>query len=136
MDGLLPPAGLPRAIAFQSAVIAIGGGTYITGSVVFFTHVLHLSPLQIGTGLSVAGLAGLAMSLPLGGLADRLGGQRSWVIGAVVEAAGFASYPLAKARSRPSARRRWPPSPPHDQHNWCDVGGWERSRATTAHQLC
>ena len=97
LSKVLPPPGLPRAIAFQSAVIAIGGGTYITGSVVFFTHVLHLSPLQIGTGLSVAGLAGLAMSLPLGGLADRLGGQRSWVIGAVVEAVGFASYPLAKS---------------------------------------
>jgi MFS family permease len=94
---VLPPPGLPRAIAFQSAVIAIGGGTYITGSVVFFTHVLHLSPLQIGTGLSISGLASLAMSLPLGGLADRLGGQRSWVIGALVEAAGFASYPLAKS---------------------------------------
>lgn len=93
---LLPPAGLPRAIAFQSAVIAIGGGTFITGSVVFFTHVLGLSPVQIGTGLSIAGLTSLATSLPLGGLADRIGGQRAWVVGAVIEAAGFAAYPLVR----------------------------------------
>src|SRR5215813_8709740 len=80
-DKLLPDKGLPRAIALQSAIMAIGGGTFMTGSVVFFTHVLHLSPLQIGTGLSIAGLASLFTSLPLGALADRVGGQRSWVIG-------------------------------------------------------
>jgi MFS family permease len=96
-DRLLPEKGLPRAIALQSAVMAVGGGTFLTGSVVFFTHVLHLSPLQIGTGLSIAGLASLATSLPLGALADRIGGQRSWVIGVAAEAAGFASYPLAKS---------------------------------------
>src|ERR1700704_3906580 len=95
MSKLLPPKGLPRAIAFQSAVIAVGSGTFMTGSVVFFTRVLGLTPVQIGIGLSLAGLVGLAGSLPLGALADRLGGQRSWVIGAIAEAAGFAAYPLA-----------------------------------------
>jgi len=80
---LLPPKGLPRAISLQSAVIAIGGGTFLTGSVVFFTHVLRLSPLQIGTGLSIAGLVSLFASMPLGALADKVGGQRAWVIGAV-----------------------------------------------------
>jgi MFS family permease len=97
MSRFLPPPGLPRAIAFQSAVIAVGSGTFLTGSVVFFTHVLGLSPVQIGIGLSVAGLVGLVGSLPLGGLADRIGGRRSWVVGALVEAACFASYPLARS---------------------------------------
>jgi hypothetical protein len=63
LSRLLPPKGLPRAIAFQSAVIAIGGGTFLTGSVVFFTHVLGLSPVQIGVGLSIAGSTSLATSL-------------------------------------------------------------------------
>jgi MFS family permease len=94
---LLPPPGLPRAIAFQSALIAIGGGTYLTGSVVYFTHVLHLRPVQIGVGLSIAGFTSLVASLPLGGLADRLGGQRAWVIGALVEALAFAAFPLVVA---------------------------------------
>jgi MFS family permease len=97
MSSVLPPAGLPRAIAFQSAVSAVGAATFMTGSVVFFTHVLRLSPLQIGTGLSLAGLASVTCSLPLGALADRLGGQRSWVIGAVAEALAFAVFPLAKS---------------------------------------
>src|SRR5262245_37255588 len=97
LSRVLPPAGLPRKLSFQSAVIAVGGGTFITGSVVFFTHVLRLSPLQIGTGLSISGLASLGMSLPLGALADRVGGQRAWVAGAVAEAAGFLSYPFARS---------------------------------------
>ena len=97
MSKMLPPPGLPRAIAFQSAVIAVGSGTFLTGSVVFFTHVLGLSPVQIGIGLSLAGLVGLVGSLPLGGLGDRLGGKRSWVIGALVEAVAFATYPLARS---------------------------------------
>ncbi len=94
MSKILPPPGLPRSLAFQSAIIATGSGTFLTGSVVFFTHVIGLSPWQIGTGLSVAGLTGLAGSLPLGSLADRLGGQRAWVIGAILEAIGFAAYPM------------------------------------------
>ncbi|GAB3136706.1 MFS transporter [Micromonospora sonneratiae] len=81
-------------IAFQSAMVAIGSGTFLTGSIVFFTHVLGLSPVQIGAGFSIAGLTGVATSLPLGALADRLGGQRSWAIGALSTAMAFAAYPL------------------------------------------
>lgn len=94
---VLPPPGLPRVIAFQSAMVAIGSGTFLTGSIVFFTHVLGLSPIQIGIGFSIAGLTGVATSLPLGALADRIGGQRAWVIGAVGSALTFAAYPLVNS---------------------------------------
>ncbi len=88
---------MPRTIAFQSALLALGSGTFLTGSIVFFHRVLGLTPLQIGAGLSIAGLAGAAGSLPLGALADRLGGRRAWVTGAAVEAAAIAAYPLARS---------------------------------------
>lgn len=91
---LLPPPGIARSIAAQSALIATGGGAFLTGSVVFFTHVVGLSPVQIGVGLSIAGVTSLLAALPLGGLADRVGGQRTWVIGALVEAAAFAAFPF------------------------------------------
>ncbi|MEV0392208.1 MFS transporter [Polymorphospora rubra] len=91
---LLPPSGLPRVIAFQSGMLAVGSGSFLTGSLVFFTHVLGLTPLQIGAGFSIAGLTGVATSLPLGALADRIGGQRAWVIGAIGSALTFAVYPL------------------------------------------
>jgi MFS family permease len=93
---ILPPPGLPRRLAFQSAVIATGSGTFLTGSVVFFTQVVKLTPVQIGVGFSIVGAAGLLGSLPLGHFADRIGGKRAWVIGALGEAAAFASYPFAR----------------------------------------
>ncbi|MBM2620994.1 MFS transporter [Actinoplanes sp. LDG1-06] len=91
---MLPPAGLPRRLATQSAVLGIGGGTFLTGSVVFFTLYVGLSPIQVGIGFSVAGLVGLVGSLPLGHLADRIGGRRAWVLGALGGAATFALYPF------------------------------------------
>jgi hypothetical protein len=97
MSRLLPPPGLPRAIAYQSAMVAVGSGTFLTGSIVFFTVVLGLRPVQIGIGFSVAGLAGVVTSLPLGALADRLGGQRSWALGALGSALTFAAYPLVRS---------------------------------------
>ncbi|GGN88583.1 MFS transporter [Actinoplanes lobatus] len=92
---ILPPPGLPRALAFQSALYAVGNGTFLTGSVVFFSLYVGLEPVQIGIGLSVAGFVGLAGSFPFGHLADRIGGRRAWVAGAIAEAAAFAAYPLA-----------------------------------------
>jgi MFS family permease len=95
LSKVLPPAGLPRTLAFQSAMYAVGNGTYLTGSVVFFTRYVELTPVQIGLGFSFAGFLGLVGSLPLGHFADRIGGKRAWVIGALAGAAAFAGYPLA-----------------------------------------
>lgn len=83
-DAVLPPAGLPRRLATQSALLGIGSGTYLTGSVVFFPLYVGPSPPQVGLGFSAAGLIGLIGSLPLGHLADRIGGRRAWVLGALV----------------------------------------------------
>jgi MFS family permease len=91
---LLPPPGLPRSLAFQSAIIATGGGVFLTGSVVYFTAVKHLSAAQIGIGLSAAGLVNLAFSLPIGVVADRLGGKTAWVLGAILEALSFVAFPF------------------------------------------
>ncbi|MDI6104451.1 MFS transporter [Actinoplanes sp. NEAU-A12] len=92
---ILPPPGLPRTLAIQSLIYAVGNGAFLTGSVVFFSLYVGLTPIQIGIGLSAAGFVGLVGSMPFGHLADRIGGQRAWVIGALAEAAAFAAYPLA-----------------------------------------
>jgi MFS family permease len=83
-------------LAVQSAIIATGGGTFLTGSVVFFTQIMKLTPVQIGLGFSLVGAVGLVGSLPLGHFADRIGGKRAWVVGALAEAAAFGCYPLAR----------------------------------------
>jgi MFS family permease len=93
---ILPPPGLQRGLALQSMVFAVGNGTFLTGSVVFFTHVVGLSPMQIGIGFSLVGLVGLAGSLPMGHLADRIGGRKAWIIGVLAEAVCYFCYPVTR----------------------------------------
>ncbi|MBL7259815.1 MFS transporter [Paractinoplanes lichenicola] len=94
---VLPPPGLPRQLVAQSALVAVGWGIYLTGSVVFFSLYVGLTPVQIGLGFSISGLLGLVLAMPLGHLADRFGGQRAWVAGSIVGVVAFLLYPLVGA---------------------------------------
>jgi MFS family permease len=91
---ILPAAGLPRLLAAQNALWGVGTGTFLAGSVVFYSLYVGLSPVQIGLGLSAAGLVALVGSMPLGHLADVIGGRRAWALGTAVRAVAFAAYPL------------------------------------------
>ena len=91
---VVPPAGLVRSLAVQAMVYATGHGLFQAGSAVFFTRALGLSPAQVGLGLSISAGVSLLGTVPLGGLTDRFGPQRVWVLGLVLEAALFASYPF------------------------------------------
>ncbi len=70
---LLPPAGPERTLALGTFVNTIGNGMLLTTSAVYFTQVVGLSPAQVGLGLTLAGAAGLAVSTPMGHVADVLG---------------------------------------------------------------
>ncbi|MFR9777461.1 MFS transporter [Micromonospora sp. MS34] len=91
---VVPPAGLTRALAVQAMVYAVGHGLFQAGSAVFFTRALGLSPAQVGLGLSLAAGVSLLGTVPLGALTDRYGSQGVWLVGLLVEAALFASYPF------------------------------------------
>jgi MFS family permease len=81
----------------QSAVGAVGDGSFISGSVVFFTVVVGLTPLQVGIGFSAVGLVGLVAAVPFGHLADRIGGKKVWIAGALGSAAAFGVYPVTRS---------------------------------------
>jgi hypothetical protein len=91
---VVPPAGLTRALAVQAMVYAVGGGLFQAGSAVFFTRALGLSAAQVGLGLSIAAGVSLLGTVPLGGLTDRYGPQRVWVVALVLDGALFATYPF------------------------------------------
>ncbi|MET7669021.1 MFS transporter [Micromonospora luteifusca] len=91
---IVPPAGLTRALAVQAMVYAVGSGLFHAGSAVFFTRALGLSAAQVGLGLSIAAGVSLLGTVPLGGLTDRYGPQRVWLVGLVLNAALFATYPF------------------------------------------
>ena len=50
---VLPPTPLARRLSVQSVLFAIGEGTFLTGSAVFFTQIVGLTAGQVGLGLTV-----------------------------------------------------------------------------------
>ncbi len=96
LSRILPPTPLARRLSAQSVLFAVGEGTFLTGSAVFFTEIVGLSAAQVGVGLTVAGVVSFFFAVPLGRLADRFGPKRMWAIGAGVSAGLFALWPLVE----------------------------------------
>ncbi|MFF4653301.1 MFS transporter [Streptomyces sp. NPDC001380] len=70
---LIPDPGPARRLCVLTVVQSVGFGIFLSSSAVFFRREVGLSAAQVGLGLSVAGLAGLVMTVPVGRLADRFG---------------------------------------------------------------
>jgi MFS family permease len=90
----LPPSPLARSLSIQSILFAVGEGTFITGSAVFFTQIVGLSAAQVGIGLTVAGITSFFFAVPAGRLADRVGTKRIWAISAAMTAALYLVWPF------------------------------------------
>src|ERR1044071_3115898 len=89
-----PPSPLAGRLAAQSLLFALGEGTFMTGSAVFFTKIVGLSAAQVGLGLTFAGIAAFLAALPMGTLVDRFGPKRMWAVSAIGQAAMFAVWPF------------------------------------------
>src|SRR5687768_4054661 len=89
-----PPSRLAGRLSTQSLLFALGEGTFMTGSAVFFTQVVGLSAAQVGLGLTIAGVAAFIAAYPMGRLVDRIGPKNSWAISAVGQAGMFAVWPF------------------------------------------
>jgi MFS family permease len=81
-------------LALQSLLFALGQGTFMTGSAVFFTQIVGLSAAQVGLGLTIAGVAAFLAALPMGKLVDRFGPKKMWAVSAGGQAAMFALWPF------------------------------------------
>lgn len=69
---LVPRQRIGRTLAGVSLFGAVGSGMYYASSALYFTTVVGLTAGQVGTGLSIAAVAGLLGQLPIGMLADRM----------------------------------------------------------------
>ncbi len=78
----------------QSLLFALGEGTFMTGSAVFFTQIVGLSAAQVGLGLTLAGIAAFLAAVPMGKLVDRFGPKKMWAVSATGQAAMFAVWPF------------------------------------------
>lgn len=93
-QGLVPPTKLERDLALQCVLSAFATGAFLTGTAVFFTQIVGLSGAQVGLGMSVSAALTLALSIPLGRLADRVGAKRLWAVTALLEALLYLAWPL------------------------------------------
>lgn len=91
---LLPDSLIGRRLALAALINSLGTGMFLTGSAIYFTRVVGLSPARVGVGLSIAGLAGLLGSVPIGVLGDRIGPGRVYVALQLLRAAGYVAYTL------------------------------------------
>ncbi|MFC3982891.1 MFS transporter [Streptosporangium jomthongense] len=73
----------------------VGNGLFVTTSVLFFTRVQGISPQQLGVGLTLGGLCGIAVGYPMGVFADRFGLVRVLTALLVLESVGVLAYLLA-----------------------------------------
>jgi MFS family permease len=90
----LPPDRRCRWLVIASFVDSLGTGLFIAGSALFFTKVIGLSTAQIGIGLTLAGIAGLTGAVPIGRVADRIGGKPALVGLYTWRGVCFAIYPF------------------------------------------
>ncbi|WP_134767537.1 MFS transporter [Nocardioides sp. 1609] len=91
---LAAPTPLSGRLARQSLLFALGEGTFMTGSAVFFTQVVGLSAAQVGLGLTLAGIAAFVAAWPMGRLVDRYGPKRCWAVSAALQASLFGVWPF------------------------------------------
>lgn len=91
---LVPHSRLGRWLAGAGAVDAFGTGLFVTGSALYFTRVVGLTPGQVGLGLTLAALAGFLAAVPIGMVADRLRAGRVYLLLQVWRAAGYVAYGL------------------------------------------
>jgi len=89
-----PPSPLAGRLSVQSLLFALGEGTFMTGSAVFFTQIVGLSAAQVGLGLTIAGVASFLAAWPMGRLVDRFGPKRCWSVSAVGQASLFTLWPF------------------------------------------
>ena len=81
----LPDTGPQRALVMSSFVNRIGTGMFLATSALYFTVIVGIPARQVGTGLSIAGLAALLGSVPAGTLADRVGPRTVQVVTLAVQ---------------------------------------------------
>ncbi|SED34727.1 MFS transporter [Streptomyces sp. TLI_105] len=89
-----PDSGPQRALIAASFVSRVGNGLFNAAAVLYFTFVVHLPATQVGLGLTIAGLSGLAAGIPAGNLADRYGPRTVWLTALVLQAVTMAAFVL------------------------------------------
>lgn len=76
---LVPPAGAVRVLALSNLAKGIGNGILMTLLVLYASGPLGIPATRVGLALTIGAVAGMAVSVPAGQVADRFGARRTAV---------------------------------------------------------
>ncbi|MFF1836714.1 MFS transporter [Streptomyces sp. NPDC058231] len=88
----LPATRESKIIALNALVGSVGTGMFLAGSALYFTRFAGLTETQLGVGLALAGIVGLATTVPMGRLADRFGPRNVLLVVVLWRAVGYVAY--------------------------------------------
>ena len=89
---LMPATKASRVLLLVALVDSVGTGLYLTGSVLFFVRTVGLSAVEVGAGMSVAGILGLLTMVPVASFSDRIGVRRTLIALQAWRGVWFALY--------------------------------------------
>ena len=90
-----PAIGRHRLFVTAIGIDALGSGVWMPLSVLYFIRVTELNFVKVGVALSIAAALSFPLALVIGSLVDRYDAKRVLQGGNVLQAIGFAFYPLA-----------------------------------------
>lgn len=93
---VIPASREQRVLTVATFLISLGGGTFTTGSALYFTRIVGLSAGQVAVGLFSGAMTGLAASVAAGRMADRYGARRVQVAVMVFGAAAILMLLLSR----------------------------------------
>lgn len=86
--------GDPRttAVLLAYTINALGSGLWLTGGTIFLIQGRQIPPSDVGIGLTIGGVAGVAVGILAGSLADRVGARNVAVAALAVECAAMVAF--------------------------------------------
>ena len=92
IDRALPAPGPLRRLAWGTMISAVGNGAWYTSWALFLTRSVHLTPVQVGLGMTVAGACGVVCTPALGWLGDRVGARELFAVQLAVQGGAAVGY--------------------------------------------
>src|SRR4051794_15901061 len=83
-----------RRIAWGTLVTNLGSGAWYATWAIFLTASVGLTTAQVGVGMVAGGVAGMALGIPMGRLADRVGPRTVYVSIVLLQGAAALAYIL------------------------------------------
>lgn len=90
--GLVPPTGPARFLVGAATIDSAGTGLFAAIATIYFIKGGILSPIEVASALSIAGIFGVAGPVPLGWLADRFGVRRIYILLVLLRGLGYCCY--------------------------------------------